>query len=63
MKRTMNEFQRTYMVAKACVQEIESRQEEIVQFGKKSLTLPFGLIRLRSEPSKIQKSAANGSTR
>lgn len=29
MKKTMNKIQRAYMVAKACVQEIESRQEEI----------------------------------
>ena len=29
MKKTTNKFQRAYMVAKARVQEIESRQEEI----------------------------------
>lgn len=29
MKRTANKFQRAYMVAKACVQEVESRQEVI----------------------------------
>lgn len=29
MKKTMNKIQRAYMVAKARVQEIESRQEEI----------------------------------
>ena len=29
MKRTANKFQRAYMVAKACVQEVESRQEAI----------------------------------
>ena len=29
MKKTMNKFQRAYMIAKAHVQEIESRQEEI----------------------------------
>ena len=29
MKKTMNKFQRAYMIAKARVQEIESRQEEI----------------------------------
>ena len=29
MKKTMNKFQRAYMIAKARVQEIESQQEEI----------------------------------
>ncbi len=29
MKKTMNRFQRAYMIAKARVQEIESQQEEI----------------------------------
>lgn len=29
MKKTMNKFQRAYMIAKAHVQEIESQQEEI----------------------------------